>query len=197
MSLFNDVSQFLENRIDEFLKNNPHLELQALEEKLREQERETAKLLTDLQARQDQVEREIMTTAQEVKRWDDRIQKAKAANRQDLLEPAMAHMAGLIRQGNQLWGHMEVLKDRYQQTQTLLQKIKQQRQEAQVRVTQAKADRAAAQAAQYNAAVQSQWGSTWATGSSAAQKPMDPLEKEFAKWEADEELNQMKREMGR
>ncbi|MFW6316406.1 MAG: TIGR04376 family protein, partial [Cyanobacteriota bacterium] len=39
MSLLDDLTKFLETRLDEFLKNNPHLELQALEEQLREEEK--------------------------------------------------------------------------------------------------------------------------------------------------------------
>ena len=52
MSLFDDLSQFLEERLDEFLENNPHLELQAIEEQLREQEEDTNKLIIDLQLRE-------------------------------------------------------------------------------------------------------------------------------------------------
>jgi len=38
VGLFDDFSRFLESRLEEFLRNNPHLEL-ALLEQLREQER--------------------------------------------------------------------------------------------------------------------------------------------------------------
>ena len=69
MGLFDDVSQFLETRIDEFLKNNPHLELQALDEKLFEQERESDRLIVDLKSRLQGVESQIRTTAQEIKLW--------------------------------------------------------------------------------------------------------------------------------
>jgi uncharacterized protein (TIGR04376 family) len=185
MGLFDDVSKFLEQRIDEFLKNNPHLELQALDEKLREQEMETVRLIGDLQARHKQVEAEILTTAQEVKRWHERIAKAKTAGRQDLVEPAQAHEANLIRQGNQHWGHMEVLKDRLSQTQSVLEKIRQRRQELKIKLEQAKAARAAAQAQAATAA--------WNTG--YVPKAMDPLEEKFAKWEADEEIQKMKRNL--
>jgi uncharacterized protein (TIGR04376 family) len=185
MGLFDDVSKFLEQRIDEFLKNNPHLELQALDEKLREQEVETVRLIGDLQARQKQVEAEILTTAQEVKRWHERIAKAKEAGRQDLVEPAQAHEANLIRQGNQHWGHMEVLKDRLAQTQSVLEKIRQRRQELKIKLEQAKAERAAAQAQ----AATSAWNSGYIP------KAMDPLEEKFAKWEADEEIQKMKRNL--
>lgn len=85
MGLFDDVSQFLEKRIDDFLKNNPHLELQALDDKLRDQAKETDRLLAELMASEQRNQTQILATAQDVKRWDDRIQKAKAANRQDLV----------------------------------------------------------------------------------------------------------------
>jgi uncharacterized protein (TIGR04376 family) len=189
MGLFDDVSQFLENRIDEFLKNNPHLELQALDEKLREQEVETMRLIADLKTRQTSVEQQIITTAEEIKRWHVRIEKAKAAGRKDLVEPAQAHEAQLLRQGNQHWGHMEVLRDRLHQTQTVQQKIHQQRQALKTKIAQAKAAQTQAQSA-----AQSPWNSAWSTAA-VPPRAMDPLETSFAQWEADEELQQMKRNM--
>jgi len=90
MGLFEDLSRFLENRLDEFLKANPHLELMALEEQLRGQEEDSINLLGDLKRRQQQIEDSILSTAQEIQRWHERIQKAEAANRQDLVQPAKA-----------------------------------------------------------------------------------------------------------
>jgi uncharacterized protein (TIGR04376 family) len=69
MGLFEDFSKFLETRLEEFLRNNPHLELQALEEKLREQEAETIRLIADLRIREKKLEGEILATAQEIQRW--------------------------------------------------------------------------------------------------------------------------------
>lgn len=195
MGLFDEVSQFLEQRLDEFLKNNPHLELQALDEKLHEQEVETMRLIGSLKARQTQVEQEIVTTAQDIKRWHSRIEKARAAGRQDLVEPAQAHEAKLLRQGNQLWGNMEILRDRITQTQTVQQKIHQQRQQLQIKLKQAKAAQAAAKAAaQKTDRAQSAWSTAWSTATTPP-RAMDPLEEEFAKWEADEEIARMKRNM--
>ncbi len=192
MGLFDDVSQFLESRIDEFLKNNPHLELQALDEKLREQEVETMRLIGDLKARQTSVEQQIITTATEIKRWHGRIEKAKAAGRQDLVEPAQAQEAQLLRQGNQHWGQMEGLRDRIAQTQTVQQKIHQQRQALKIKIAQAKVAQTPAQ--NQRAAAPSPWNGAWSTAA-APPKAMDPLETSFAQWEADEELQQMKRNM--
>ena len=134
MGLFDDVSQFLETRIDEFLKNNPHLELQALDEKLFEQERESDRLIVDLKSRLQGVESQIRTTAQEIKLWHTRIEKAKTARRLDLVKPAQDHEAKLLREGNQLWGQMELLRDRITQSEDLCQKIKTSRQELKVKL---------------------------------------------------------------
>lgn len=59
MSIFDDINRFLETRLDEFLRKNPHLELQALEEQLREQEKDTLRLLISLQNEQKSLDAEI------------------------------------------------------------------------------------------------------------------------------------------
>ncbi|MFN7854046.1 MAG: TIGR04376 family protein, partial [Dolichospermum sp.] len=65
MSLFDDLSRFLESRLEEFLRNNPHLELEALLEQLREQEEDTLKLIAELQLQEKRSQDEILSTAQE------------------------------------------------------------------------------------------------------------------------------------
>ena len=192
MGLFDDVSQFLETRIDEFLKNNPHLELQALDEKLFEQERESDRLIVDLKSRLQGVESQIRTTAQEIKLWHTRIEKAKTARRLDLVKPAQDHEAKLLREGNQLWGQMELLRDRITQSEDLCQKIKISRQELKVKLEQARSQRAATSPSGSTA---NPWANSWST--QTAPRNLDPLEKEFANWEAEEELQRLKRDLGR
>ena len=192
MGLFDDVSQFLEQRIDEFLKNNPHLELQALDEKLFEQEREADRLIIDLKSRLISVETQIRSTAQEIKIWHSRIEKAKAANRPDLVQPAQAYEAKLLRSGNQLWGQMELLRDRITQTETLAQKIKQQRQEVKVKLDQVRS----ASPTSTSTSTANPWVGSWST-QVASNPSIDPLEREFSNWEAEEELQRMKRQMGK
>ncbi|KAM3092303.1 TIGR04376 family protein [Phormidesmis sp. 146-35] len=190
MGLFDDFSQFLEARLDEFLRNNPHLELQALEEKLRDQEQETRRLMADLQLKEKQLQEEILTTAQEIQRWHIRIEKAKAGGRMDLAEPAQAHEAALLREGNQKWGQMEMLKERLKQTEALQQKIQKRRQEVQTELTQAQTARAAQ--------TEQRWAvNGWNQSTNHIHNSADPLEQQFTRWEAQEELNQMKRKMGK
>jgi uncharacterized protein (TIGR04376 family) len=195
MGVFEDFSNFLETRLEEFLRNNPHLELQALEENLQEQEEETIKLLGDLRLREKQLQTEILNTAQEIQRWHVRIEKAKTAQRFDLLKPAAEREAALLRQGNQLWGQMDMLKQRIQQTIDLQHQIQLRKQEVRKKVVEAQASRTAYQA---SAQTEQQWQTAgWNqsfTGSSGA---ADPLEQAFRKWETDEELEDLKRQMNR
>lgn len=192
MGLFEDLSSFLEMRLEEFLRNNPHLELQALEENLREQEEETIKLLGDLRLREQRLQAEILATAQEIQRWHVRIEKAKNAQRFDLVKPAEEREAALLRQGNQLWGQMEVVKQRIPETIKLQQSIQARKKEVSAKIAAAQAARSTYRPPE----TEQQWQTTgWnqsVRGSSA-----DPLEQQFRQWETDEELNELKRQMNR
>ena len=66
MGLFDDINQFLEERLDEFLRDNPHLELQALEEQLREQEQDTTKLIARLQLEEKSLQNQILAIANDI-----------------------------------------------------------------------------------------------------------------------------------
>lgn len=193
MGLFEDFSRFLEMRLEEFLRNNPHLELQALEEQLREQEEEALRLTADLRLKEKKLQDDILATAQEIQRWHVRIDKAKAAGRWDLVKPAEEREAALLREGNQLWGQMQGLKDRLQQTQELQRKIQVRRQEVRSKATEAEAARATAQAQSGDS-----WQSIgWHRSDSYLHNAADPLEAQFKRWEMDEELDQLKKNIGR
>ncbi|QKQ74669.1 TIGR04376 family protein [Nostoc sp. TCL240-02] len=192
MGLFDDLSRFLENRLEEFLRNNPHLELEALLEQLREQEEDTLKLIADLQLQEKRSQEEILSTAQEIQRWHIRVQKAKNANREDLASAAGEREAALLREGNQRWGHMQGLKERINQSQELLRKIQQRRQEVQAKAAEAQTARDKAQTQQRFET--SGWSNKTSSYSSSG---FDDLEEKFRSWETQNELEQMKRNLGK
>jgi uncharacterized protein (TIGR04376 family) len=183
VGLFDDLNRFLENRLEEFIRNNPHLELQAIEEQLREQEKDTLRLIIDLQQQQKGLQDEILAIAQEIQRWHARVDKAKSAGRQDLAQAAQEREATLLREGNQRWGQMEGVKQRITQAQELLRQIQTRRQEA---------GRSSYQAQQR--AETSGWNQS---SNRKIYSGSDPLEEKFKRWEMDDELEQMKRNMGR
>ena len=188
MSIFDDISQFLESQLDEFLRNNPHLELQAIEEQLKEQERDTLKLLLDLKKQQQSLQDEIMAIASKIQTWHGRVTKAKNAGKEDLARAAQEREAALMREGNQVWGKMAGIKTSIAKSHELLQQIQQRRQEVktQYEQTQTKSDRN-----QNN-----NYTTGWNRGTTSQNRnAADPLEAEFQKWELNEELEQMKRNM--
>jgi uncharacterized protein (TIGR04376 family) len=191
MGLIEDMKRFLESQIDDFLSKNPHLELQVIEEQLAQQETDTFELIVDLQVQEKQIEQEILNTAQDIKNWYDRVQKAAAAGRSDLAAAAQDRVNALLPQGNQLWGKMQGLKDRKAQAQELLQTIKNRR-------TEVKAKSAAAQAARTQTETignTSSWGSV--NSYTSTSNSADPLDAQFRRWEADEELETLKRNLSK
>lgn len=190
MGLFDDLSQFLENRLEEFLRNNPHLELEALLEQLREQEEDSLRLIADLQMQEKRSQDEILTTAQEIQRWHVRVDKAKAAGRLDLAQAAQEREAALLREGNQRWGQMQGIKERITQAKELLRRVQQRRQEVQTKAAEAQASRTAYQA-------QDRFETTGWSQSRNFSANADDLEATFRRWETQDELEQMKRNMGR
>ncbi|MEO1428165.1 MAG: TIGR04376 family protein [Cyanobacteria bacterium J06632_19] len=192
MGLFDDLSKFLESRLEEFLRNNPHLELDALLEQLREQEEDTLKLIADLQLQEKRKQDEILSTAQEIQRWHIRVQKAKNAGREDLAVKAQEREAALLRQGNQLWGQMQGMKERISQGKELLKQVRQRRQEVQAKAAQAQAARTKAQTQQPMETDTGWWS---ANSTYPSSNKYDDLEEKFLRWETEAELEEMKRKM--
>ncbi|MCT7986513.1 TIGR04376 family protein [Laspinema sp. A4] len=191
MGLFEDMSRFLETRLEEFMRNNPHLELQVLEEQLREQEEDTLKLILELQRKEKQLQDSILSTAQEIQLWHDRVSKAKAANREDLVRAAQEREASLLREGNQFWGQMQGVKERIEKAKDLYRQI-------QVRRREVKAKSVEAEAARTQTKTQTSWDTGWNKSYNRSfNSGADPLDQEFRRWEADEELERLKRNMKR
>jgi len=194
MGIFDDFSRFLETRLEEFLRNNPHLELQALVEQLKEQEQDTRSLIQELEGQKKRLEDEILALAQDIQTWHARIEKAQKAQRLDLAQAAQEREAALLRQGNQVWGQMEGAKKRLIQSQELLQQIQQRQKEVQVKAEQLKTEQAkTAQTTANSDTVGWNQGANYKTYNRAA----DPLEATFHDWELEDELKEMKRNLGR
>ena len=182
---------FLENRLEEFLQANPHLELLALEEQINEQKQNTVKLINQLESKQKRLQDEILSVAQDIQNWHSRVNKAKAAGRMDLANAAQEREAALLRQGNQLWGQMEAAKQQIIQSQELLVKIEAKQKEIKLKKQEVQKN-------QYNQ--QSNRDTTgWNQGYSYSNSSSgyDDLDVKFQQWEMDEEIQKMKRQMGK
>lgn len=206
MGLLDDLNQFLEDRLEEFLRNNPQLELQALLEQLREQEKDTIRLIFDLQREEQKLQEDILNVAREIQLWHSRAAKAKASGRMDLAQAATNREEDLLREGNQRWGQMQGCRERILQTKELQRQIQQRSAEVQVKVQAAQAQREQAQSKeQYRSTPgtstqQSPWSEPMGDSSTDPRSTSsDPaqLDAVFEKWEMEMELEELKRNLGR
>jgi uncharacterized protein (TIGR04376 family) len=184
MGLFDEVSRFLEDRLDEYLRDHPELELQALLEQLQEQQQDTQKLILQLQRQENSLQDQILALAKDIQVWHARITKAKAANRDDLAQAATERESALLRQGNQLWGQMEGVKQRLAQAKELYTTLQRQIQEVKLKAAQT--------SKQQTTADSRQTSKVWDNNNSSYSRQADPLEDEFLRWEINEEIERMK-----
>lgn len=192
MSIFDDFSRFLETRLEEFLRNNPHLELQAILEQLQEQEEDSVKLIAQLQLEEKQLQEQILALAQDIQTWHSRIAKAREAGRLDLAAGAQEREAALLRQGNQLWGQRAGVEKRLIQAKELLKQIQQRRKEVQLETTKVNHNQSSTQTTENRDTV----GWNQAASSSRQSGTYDSLDEQFKKWEMDDEIRKMKRDLG-
>ena len=192
MGLLEDISRFLETRLEEFIRNNPQIELQILEDKLHQQEAEITKLIVNSKLEEKKLQDRILEIAEEIRIWHDRTVKAESFNRPDLANPAKEREAALLRQGNQIWAQMEIVKKRAIDSQALQGQIQERRKEVQVKIA------AAAKTAKEKPASGSTTPLNWdSLYTPPFRDPDDKLEETFRRWEMDEELSRLKRNMGK
>ncbi len=180
MSLLDDVKQFLETRLEEFLRAHPDLELQALEEQLRQQEADAVRLIAEGRSEEQRLQKSIVATAEEIKTWHLRVEKAEQANRHDLAQGARDRETSLLSQGNQLWGQMKGIQQRTAQMEILQRQIQQRRQEVKVKLEALRAKQRAEQKQEETFA-----------GWNKPSDPWDELEKKFRELEVDLELRNL------
>lgn len=113
-SWLDDLEAQLEARLDRFLQANP--QQQALLEEQHRQERQSRLLeqrLT-LQQQAQQQRQALLALAGEIRQWQERVERARAAGAEDLALKAEAHIARLMDQGRQRWQGLGELGQRFQ-----------------------------------------------------------------------------------
>ena len=178
MGLFEDFSNFLESRLDDFLKSNPELNLTILGQEIKQQKRDTIKLITTLESKQKTLENQIVSLGQEISLWHSRIEKAKQGGRFDLAQEAEKKQASLLQQGNLTWQEMENVKQKGLEAKKLLITLEEKEREIDLKMEQLK------KASQ-----------TYSSSSRSAYNTYsqnDDLEAKFQQWEVEQELQKMK-----
>lgn len=183
MNIIDELNRFLEDRLEEFLKQNPHLELQALDEELSDQLHQARQRLSQFEQQEKTLQMQIVDTAKEVELWHRRVRKAEGAGRQDLAQGARNREQELLNQGNHLWKQMQVRQTLQGEHRQLIQSIEQRRQELHQKMAALKTEKAK------NSPNAQPWPA------SPPPRDLDPLEHLFQQLETDLELEELKKQL--
>ena len=109
MSWLDDLERSLEQRLDAFLRSNPHQDVLLREQHLQDRQRSLQQRRQRLQQEAEDLRRQLLNLATEVRDWSTRCQRARDAGATDLAERADQHINTLMQQGRQLWGDLDKL----------------------------------------------------------------------------------------
>jgi hercynine metabolism protein len=167
-SWFEQLEAKLEQQLEAFLRDNPSQEALLQEQEQQDRARHWRERRLALQQQAEGLRAELLELAAEIQRWQERVNRARQAGAADLADRADAHRNGLMEQGRQRWQLLVALGEALAELEAGLQ------QEA--------------------AASGVNQGRRQADAAPSAQHPQpDDLDQAWARFEADQELEQLRR----
>ncbi len=109
MSWLDELEARLEQQLEGFLRANPAQEALLEEQSARDRQASLVGQRRQLQRQAEQEREALLQLADEIRRWQQRVVKAREAGATALAERAEAHQQGLMEQGRQRWQHLSEL----------------------------------------------------------------------------------------
>ena len=109
MSWLDELEARLEQQLEGFLRANPAQEALLEEQGARDRQATLVGQRRQLQRQAEQERQALLQLADEIRRWQERVVKARAAGATALTERAEAHQQGLMEQGRQRWQQLSEL----------------------------------------------------------------------------------------
>ncbi len=103
---FEDLEQQLNARLERFLADNPDQEAMLQEQEQVERRRDLAERRLQLQQQAERERQTLLHLAEEIRQWQARITRARAAGADDLAARADAHLASLMDRGRLAWDQL-------------------------------------------------------------------------------------------
>jgi hercynine metabolism protein len=103
VSWLDELEARLEQQLAAFLAANPSQEALLEEQGARDRQAQLVGQRRQLQRQAEQERQALLHLADEIRRWQERVVKARAAGATALAERAEAHQQGLMEQGRQRW----------------------------------------------------------------------------------------------
>jgi hercynine metabolism protein len=168
---FSQLERQLEQQLESFLRANPTQEQLLRQQEQRERQQRLRRRRLDLQAGAERARADLLKLAGEIRQWQERVQRARAAGADALAERAESHLAELMARGRDRWQALGQLGDDYRQVEQELDEL----------------------------AHGSSNGATEATGSpgsataAAEDSGMEDLEQAWSRFESEQDLEQLRR----
>ena len=106
MSWLDELEARLDQQLAAFLTANPSQEALLSEQEARDRQARLVGQRRQLQRQAEQERQALLELATEIRCWQERLAKARAAGATALAERAEAHQLGLMEQGRQRWQHL-------------------------------------------------------------------------------------------
>ena len=169
-SWFEQLEAKLDQQLEAFLRANPAQEALLQDQEQQERSQQLRQRRSALSQQADVLRAELLQQAATIQQWQARVQRARQAGAGDLATRAEAHVETLMEQGRQRWQLLEALGQAYAELELTLQQD-QQRQQA--------------------STATGAGGHT--TGSKSGTPSTPDLEQAWARFEAEQELEQLRR----
>ncbi|MEY4298056.1 MAG: hypothetical protein RLZZ423_1235 [Cyanobacteriota bacterium] len=102
-SWFDQLEARLEQQLEAFLRANPAQEALLQEQEQQDRDRQRRERRLALQQQAEGLRAELLELAAEINRWQQRVGRARQAGAEELAAKAEAHRAALMEQGRQRW----------------------------------------------------------------------------------------------
>jgi hercynine metabolism protein len=159
-SWLEDLESRLESTFESFLRANPGQEALLQEQEARDRQQRLRRQRLELQGQAELGRRRLLELGEEIRRWQERVERARQAGADDLAGRAEAHIASLMEQGRLRWQELGELGRRF-------------------------------------AGVEKELAELGRQGTPPAPSPQDTLEGDWVAFEARQELENLRRSMGR
>jgi hercynine metabolism protein len=103
VSWLDELEAQLDQRLGAFLQGNPAQEALLAEQEARDRQARLAGQRRQLQRQAEQQRQALLQLADEIRQWQQRVTKARAAGADQLADRAQAHQGALMDQGRQRW----------------------------------------------------------------------------------------------
>jgi hercynine metabolism protein len=112
-SWLDELEARLEQRLESFLRANPAQEALLAEQAARDRQEWLRGQRLELQQQAERQRQALLALAEEIRAWQQRVERARAAREEVLAGRAEAHIATLMEQGRQRWQALEQLGERF------------------------------------------------------------------------------------